>query len=258
MSEKSKNEELKIEEQIIPSAETPENTEHLINETPELLISQLEEAFSSNNFEMFNQTINELKELMERLEQKAAYDYLTELYNREPFENITVNYINSIEGEKKYSEHRKDEFPYKTLSVISFDIDNFKKINDLYGHGFGDIILKEVASIIKSNIRDLDVAARWGGEEIVITLLGANEEEAVKKAEEIRQKIEQIAEKYLDQYPELKTTASIGVKEHESGLNFETFMKLTDEAMYEAKKSGKNKVVCYSEMIKDNNSENQL
>ncbi len=241
MSEKLKiGEEPKIiEEEIMPSAETPENenTKSLTDKALEL-ISKIEE----NNPEL-QVVVNELKKIIEKiedenkkLEQEAAYDYLTELYNRREFERMVLDHINAIEDEKKYSDQREKKIAYSTLTVILCDLDKFKPINDLYGHAVGDIILKEVANVLKSNIRTFDVAARLGGDEFAIVLLGTNEEEAIKKVEKIREKLKEVEKKYIDQYPRIEILVSFGIQEYKDGLDFEMIMELADKKMYEEKK----------------------
>jgi len=122
-----------------------------------------------------------------------------------------------------------------------------KKINDTYGHKAGDEVLKVVSQIIQSQIRDLDVASRWGGEEIVVALLGAEEEATIKKAEEIRHLVEEEGARCFTHYPDLKISLSIGTASFYYGLTLEEVIRRADRAMYKAKKDGKNRVDSYQE-----------
>jgi len=194
--------------------------------------------------------IEQLEKRVRELEQKLTKDELTELSTRGHFKEIIANYIKSIRGEKEHSERREHRFGYDTISIVFLDIDNFKNINDTYGHNFGDDILRDVARVLKANTRDLDVVARWGGEEIVIALLGANESQAVKKAGKIREAVKNISKKYVKDHPDLKITASIGVKEYDEGAEVEDLVKMADEMMYLAKETGKDRVVPYSQREK--------
>ena len=130
------------------------------------------------------------------------------------------------------------------LSVIMFDIDFFKRFNDTYGHACGDYVLQTVAKIIKSNIRDKDMASRYGGEEFTVLLNETRMEDAMIVAERIRSKVEQFDFCYEDQH--VKVTISIGVATFDSQHNPVTSPKLlvdqADQALYVSKRSGRNRV----------------
>ena len=130
------------------------------------------------------------------------------------------------------------------LSVIMFDIDFFKRFNDTYGHACGDYVLQTVAKIIKSNIRDKDMASRYGGEEFTVLLNETRMEDAMIVAERIRSKVEQFDFCYEDQH--VKVTISIGVATFDSKHNPVTSPKLlvdqADQALYVSKRSGRNRV----------------
>ena len=168
---------------------------------------------------------------------------MTSLKTRSFFEEETRIYLSAIV--KNNEGKRKDWFGFKNLSFLFFDIDHFKNVNDTYGHEVGDKVLREVGHIIVKSIREGDTVARWGGEEIVVSLLGANESDAKEKAESIRKKIESLT---FDTVPDLKITISIGVANSLPGATYETILKNADLALYRAKGSGRNKVVAFSEL----------
>lgn len=123
------------------------------------------------------------------------------------------------------------------LSLIIFDIDHFKKINDTYGHGTGDIILKELSELIRKNLRESEYFIRWGGEEFVILMPGTSLQGAKMVAEKLRRVVENAV------FPEVKkVTCSFGVTSLEEEDTIKSFFERADEALYEAKKNGRNRV----------------
>lgn len=160
------------------------------------------------------------------LEEKASTDFLTKLYNRRKFDSL-------IEYELKQIERYKD----KDLCLIILDIDGFKYINDTYGHDIGDIILKDLAKIIKLSIRESDISCRWGGEEFAICLSHTNLSDSLLVAQKIRQTIESYT---FTQ--ELKITCSFGVSQLHSNDTYIELFKKADKALYKAKNNGKNRV----------------
>ncbi len=169
--------------------------------------------------------LQSLENVNKLLEKQATTDYLTGIYNRIKFNQSLVLEMSRAE---RYS---------SPLALIIFDIDHFKKINDTYGHSAGDDALRLIAKIVALNIRKTDIFARWGGEEFVIQAPGVSLAEAVKFADKLRSKIE----KYDFKYPE-KITISIGVTVFQSGDSSTTLVNRADEALYDAKKSGRNQV----------------
>ena len=169
------------------------------------------------------------KRLIERtasLEEKASTDFLTQLYNRRKFDSL-------IEYEMKQISRYND----KELCLIILDIDAFKYINDTYGHDIGDIILKDLSQIIKLSIRESDIACRWGGEEFAICLSHTNLTDSVLVAQKVRHTIES----HLFT-KELKITCSFGVSQLHSTDTYIDLFKRADNALYKAKRTGKNKV----------------
>lgn len=157
-------------------------------------------------------------------------DKLTNLYIRNVFDIVLI---------KEYSLALRSGLP---LSLIMIDIDDFKKINDMYGHMEGDRVLKSIGRIINSNIRVMDFAARFGGEELVLILANTDIKMASKLAEIIRQKVEKI-----NILPS-KVTISMGVS-YNGPLtkDVKDLILLADKALYYSKEHGKNMVAIHSE-----------
>jgi len=162
-----------------------------------------------------------------RLHDMAMKDQLTGLYNRHFLMEMAPS---------KISEAFRHKFP---CSLVMVDADKFKDINDTHGHAAGDIVLQELAGVMADACRREDIAARFGGEEFVLLLSHCSGENAVKKADQIRQTIEALRPAGL------KITASFGVAEIDLSqrCEFDDLFKSADEAVYEAKSSGRNKVV---------------
>lgn len=196
-----------------------------------------------NETDKLKEQVKVLENQIHDLEKDLIHDSLTSLKTRSFFEEETRIYLSAIV--KNNEGKRKDWFGFKNLSFLFFDIDHFKNVNDTYGHEVGDKVLREVGHIIVKSVREGDTVARWGGEEIVVSLLGANESDAKEKAESIRKKIESLT---FDTVPDLKITISIGVANSLPGATYETILKNADLALYRAKGSGRNKVVAFSEL----------
>ena len=168
-----------------------------------------------------------------RLFSQATRDGLTQLYNIRHFSLL-------LEAEFKNTA----TFKFRPLSVIMGDIDNFKQANDTYGHPAGDIILKEVAHLIQSKCRQIDVVGRYGGEEFIVMLSGAREKDAADVGEKIRAAVEAKNFKFGD--VTYSTTISLGVAQYKDEKNKDELIEKADKALYSAKKTGKNKVCIYT------------
>ncbi|BBB32095.1 signal transduction protein [Thermotomaculum hydrothermale] len=163
--------------------------------------------------------------------EKAIKDRLTNVYNRTYFDELL---------RKEFVFHKRANLP---LSLVFVDLDDFKKINDTFGHMCGDEILKKVAMSLKSNVRESDYVCRYGGEEFVIILKNTSFEKAMKKAETLRKRIESL--ELLCNSNSVGVTASFGVSTLEDN-NFKSEKRLlaeADSAMYKAKELGKNMVI---------------
>ncbi|MCO5143836.1 MAG: GGDEF domain-containing protein [Oligoflexia bacterium] len=165
----------------------------------------------------------------------AFMDKLTTLYNRK--------YISEV----LEAEFKRAKALHSNLSLIMFDIDNFKSINDTYGHDCGDYVLTTLGSQIKSaGLRERDLAGRYGGEEFMVILTNSTSEQALEVAERIRKKIEDYQFTYDDQT--IPVTISLGVSTISKDFNdSKDLYKSADKALYKSKKSGKNKVTLSKE-----------
>jgi diguanylate cyclase (GGDEF)-like protein len=128
------------------------------------------------------------------------------------------------------------------ISILSIDVDHFKKYNDNHGHDAGDMVLRAVGNCLENLFRNEDIPCRFGGEEFVVVLPGADADAALRRAEQLRSKIEEIVVRYLEKnLPRI--TVSIGVAVFPgAGDNPHTVLKAADEALYRAKEKGRNRV----------------
>ncbi len=169
------------------------------------------------------------RELLENqtkeLEKLATTDSLTGIYNRNKLKEIAIYEFKKLKREK---------YP---LSMILFDIDHFKKINDTHGHNIGDYTLKVIASLVSSSIRESDTFVRWGGEEFIILAPSTSLQNAGILAEKIRASIESYDFEVVG-----RVTCSFGVAEADSRLEFDRLVEHADKALYAAKKGGRNRV----------------
>lgn len=165
---------------------------------------------------------------------KAEIDELTNCYNRKRLDTALENEIR-LHGEEKDS-----------FSLVMLDIDFFKSINDTYGHDVGAIVLAGFAELVRDNIKKSDIFVRWGGEEFILICCGCTGNEAQLVAERLRRQVE-----FSDILPQQKITCSIGVSSW-NGRNdsAEQLLKRVDAALYQAKRSGRNKV-CRDTCAKD-------
>ncbi|HHT9136321.1 MAG TPA: sensor domain-containing diguanylate cyclase [Candidatus Wunengus sp. YC60] len=167
----------------------------------------------------------ELEELNKALEKQAITDALTEVYNRQKFHEMLT-------------QEAKESRRYNTnLSLIMFDIDHFKLVNDTHGHQAGDAVLKEMAKLIGENIRDADLLARYGGEEFMILTSHTDRESAFALAEKLREKVRTAKFDGV-----LHITCSFGVTQFHDRDTIDSFLKRIDDALYKAKNNGRDRV----------------
>lgn len=170
-----------------------------------------------------------LSRYQKRLEDMALNDDLTQTFNRKAFSFMIDNAIKDF---------KRTQTPF---SIILFDIDAFKQINDGFGHLVGDSVLQQLSRVIKSVIRDNDTAFRWGGDEFVVILKSCTLENACLIAEKIRTAIQST---HLPEIGEMDhTTISIGVAQYQPGETETGVIKRADELLYKAKTTGKNKTM---------------
>ena len=165
----------------------------------------------------------------QRLIKSATRDGLTMLYNRRHFNLVMDAELNAASMNRM-----------RKLSIVMCDIDDFKKLNDTYGHQAGDTVLKEVAGIIKANCRQSDVPARYGGEEFVIVFIGAGAKETMEIAERIRSLI--ASKKFIFNDQQYRATISMGLTQFSGEKTKESLIEKADQALYRAKKEGKNRI----------------
>jgi diguanylate cyclase (GGDEF)-like protein len=163
------------------------------------------------------------------LERLATTDSLTGLHNRRAIQQKAEVCMTCA---KRYGT------PY---SVIMFDIDHFKSINDTKGHDAGDRVLQTVAQCVQTVLRDSDILARWGGEEYLVLAPQSDAAESARVAERLRQII---SSTQVDDIGQI--TASFGVADFHDGDTFEKVILMADKAMYQAKQAGRNRVAVYS------------
>jgi diguanylate cyclase (GGDEF)-like protein len=190
--------------------------------------------------------IVELEAEVEALGKDLIHDGLTGLKTKAFFEEEASVYFSiAVNASAEQGSKRRQWFGFKNVSFVFFDIDFFKKVNDTHGHQTGDEVLKAVAETVKTSVREGDTVARWGGEEIALTLIGVTEHYAIQKAEEIRRQVENIK---FGKIPGLNVTISAGVASSETGQTFDSILARADKALYRAKETGRNKVIGYSEI----------
>ena len=167
-----------------------------------------------------------IADLFQAVKEQAITDGMTGLYNRRYFEEyIKKEAIRAMRQNQKFT-------------VIGIDLDHLKQINDTYGHNYGDIAIKAIAEVLKNNARSIDIAARMGGEEFNLILPAVDIEGGCIAAERIRKAIESVE---LEKIGHI--TASLGVATYpDQSDDLEELLELTDQAMYESKRNGRNRV----------------
>ncbi|MDD2370009.1 MAG: diguanylate cyclase [Sulfuricurvum sp.] len=177
----------------------------------------------------FNKMLDSIQDYYEKLQELSDRDYLTGLYNRRKFEEFL-----SYEIKRSIRHHHK-------FTILMIDLDNFKYINDTYGHASGDLVLKEVTEIFATNLRNADILARLGGDEFAVLLPETPYENGYTVVEKLRSRLEATPISLM--FDQITLTASFGIAEYpEQGENIESLLTGSDLAMYKAKRSGKNTI----------------
>ena len=166
--------------------------------------------------------------LRDRLRSQALRDPLTGLYNRRYMEDTLERVVRLAEREQQ------------EVAVIMIDLDHFKRLNDQYGHAKGDTVLRDAAGAVTAQLRETDVACRYGGEELIVVMPNCGVDDALLKAERIRASIEALSEA-----GGARVSASLGVSviPTTSGT-IKDLLASSDAALYAAKEAGRNCVVC--------------
>ena len=208
------------------------------------LASHHKDRFSENSASDFLQRLAAIVTVclnnvcnQERLKKMGLTDMLTSVNNRRFFDQRLLEEVGRAQ---------RDDL---VISCLFFDIDYFKKVNDTYGHNEGDMVLREVAALIRMNLRSSDVLARYGGEEFSAILNNTDTEKAIEISERIRQSIED-REFEMSNGKSIHITTSIGVATMHAGLYSinisglgQTLVQRADQCLYEAKRSGRNKII---------------
>ncbi|WP_219837558.1 diguanylate cyclase [Paenibacillus sp. R14(2021)] len=192
---------------------------HVMMSKAQVLLKSLEQAARSE-MNAFAETIAD--------ENEAKYDHLTGLYNHITFQEYMISLTEQQFGSSMQ------------LQLAVLDIDNFKCVNDTCGHHLGDIVLRDIADVLKDCISIDDVAARFGGEEFAIILTGKQPKESLALLEDIR---EQVAGLLFPILNNRKVTVSIGMSDFRPGMSKDALFREADLYLYEAKKSGKDRIV---------------
>lgn len=167
--------------------------------------------------------------LFEMTQQLAHQDGLTQLLNRRRFMEL---------ARKEFERTRRHHHP---LSVVMFDVDHFKAVNDTYGHGVGDDVLRGVAQACAAQLRQTDLLARYGGEEFVALLPDTDLHAAREVARRLREHVEK-----LQPHPQVRVTISLGVASYQAQASLEALLENADQALYHAKNGGRNRVVVWA------------
>jgi len=209
------------------SKDIKNNTQHIIeeikDEDPDFLKEQIIKfsAYLLKNIEEMEEKIKELESELDKAYKELLIDPLTKVYNRKALERDLLEIL------EKGTNRDLD------LVIAMIDLDNFKYINDSYGHLVGDFVLIKFVKIIKSLIRSSDKVYRYGGDEFVIVFNRSTLENAIYSIERIVNKISKTKLKYKDFIINIST--SIGITQHKKGDTIESLIKRADDALYEAK-----------------------
>jgi diguanylate cyclase (GGDEF)-like protein len=202
-------------------------------------VARGDRAFTHGERELFAYLTNQASvsgenvDLHETVQRQAVTDELTGLFNHRRFQEVMTA---EVERARRYGHE---------LGLIMLDIDNFKSVNDTHGHIQGDMVLREVARVLRQSSREIDEPARYGGEEMAVALPQTDLEGAYQFAERVRRRIEALELPLVDGDGTLSVTASFGVASLATadGATKGSLVAAADGALYEAKRSGKNRTV---------------
>jgi diguanylate cyclase (GGDEF)-like protein len=202
-------------------------------------VARGDRGFSHSERELFSYLTSQAAvsvenvDLHETVQRQAVTDELTGLFNHRRFQEVMAA---EVERARRYDQE---------MGLIMLDIDNFKRVNDTYGHMQGDMVLREVARVLRQSAREIDEPARYGGEEMAVALPQTDLEGAYRFAERVRKRIEALDLPLLDGDGVLKVTASFGAASLSAAANSdkEGLVAAADAALYRAKRSGKNRTV---------------
>ena len=201
-------------------------TSNLTNAILSIIVAFFISVVTYNSFVDHTITTIKLEESTKKLEFLSSTDDLTQISNRRKYEQ---NF------KKEISRSKRTDIP---ISLIMFDIDHFKRVNDEFGHVVGDEVLIKLAESTTSQIRLEDTFARYGGEEFVIILSNSTLEKAMQKTKSIQQNLKKVV---FDK--DITITLSFGVTQYIPGEDSEEMFKRVDKALYEAKETGRDKII---------------
>jgi diguanylate cyclase and metal dependent phosphohydrolase len=212
----------------------------VVTKSTDNILSEKEISYLEQLTNQAATTINRANVYAEILKH-ATLDALTGFYNRRQLEERIKQEVSGAKRQKR------------NLCTIMTDIDYFKNVNDTYGHAAGDLVLKNVSSVIKHQLRDYDIAGRYGGEEFAIILPYTKIEEAQMVAQRLRRAVENtkidISKVNTDTDEKIiGVTISLGISEYKTGDNEKTLLQKADKALYKAKESGRNRAEVYEEV----------
>jgi diguanylate cyclase (GGDEF)-like protein len=205
-----------------------------------LTVARATQGFSDGERELFAYLSHqagvsiENVDLHETVQRQAVTDELTGLFNHRRFQEVIFQ---EVERAKRFG---------GDMGLIMLDIDNFKRVNDTYGHMQGDLVLREVARVLRESSREIDEPARYGGEEMAVALPGTDLDGAFNFAERVRHAIEALELPLIEGGGTLRVTASFGAAALEQGngaADKDALVAAADAALYRAKRSGKNRTV---------------
>lgn len=200
-------------------------------------------AFSEDDIRLLNLVANQIAlaienaKLYTKARELSVKDELTGLYNRRHFQTVL-----QIEWKRAVRFHR-------SLSLLMVDVDHFKKYNDTFGHLHGDKVLREMANLLRKSIREIDTVARFGGEEFIILLPDTDKKGALAVGEKLRKLVE--SNRFMDSASQSITpiTISVGIASYPDDVREQDdLIDHADIALYDAKDSGRNKVICYPQL----------
>ncbi len=182
----------------------------------------------SQEVDVLKKRVKELESELKKAKEEAKIDFLTNLYNKRALNEFL-----------RIKESKFQRFG-RNFSIVMFDLDHFKQVNDTYGHDAGDVILKAFASILKKDSRDVDIVGRFGGEEFMAILSETEREAGARYAQKVRNHVEKA--KFMYKGKRISVTVSAGVSEHARNSSLEQTIEKADENLYKAKREGRNKV----------------
>ena len=183
----------------------------------------------SEDVKRLQKRVQELEAELKKAKEEAKIDFLTQLYNKRALDE----FLRLKEGEfERYG---------RNFSIVMFDLDYFKKVNDTYGHEAGDVILRSFAQILKQDSRDVDIVGRYGGEEFMAILSETDTEGAVVYAKKVNAHVQRA--KFIYKGKRIPITVSAGVAERKQCVSLEDTIEKADANLYKAKKAGRNHVV---------------